>query len=244
MKIQWQKPLIDKRMIVVLLLEVLLLISSLALYFDQQNSKLLQQVHDPVMTVFMGAMPDRFASSQLWWLLLWVGFMSLPIFICAGVTDAYQRNLYTFLSLRMHRRLGAYIWPLKQVVLREASLLLVMGIAVGTLTHFFLRTQQFGEAGLFIILIIVSQTFLVVLEAVLEGYFGPMIGVVGTLTIIFLSFLQMPLMPLRFAIASTFATDPELLGAIGYQIILIILLLLIQLFYMPGRWGRYGTGRE
>ncbi|EGF34486.1 hypothetical protein AAULR_01535 [Lacticaseibacillus rhamnosus MTCC 5462] len=32
MKIQWQKPLIDKRMIVVLLLEVLLLISSLALY--------------------------------------------------------------------------------------------------------------------------------------------------------------------------------------------------------------------
>ena len=229
MKIQWQKPLIDKRMIVVLLLEVLLLISSLALYFDQQNSKLLQQVHDPVMTVFMGAMPDRFASSQLWWLLLWVGFMSLPIFICAGVTD---------------RRLGAYIWPLKQVVLREASLLLVMGIAVGTLTHFFLRTQQFGEAGLFIILIIVSQTFLVVLEAVLEGYFGPMIGVVGTLTIIFLSFLQMPLMPLRFAIASTFATDPQLLGAIGYQIILIILLLLIQLFYMPGRWGRYGTGRE
>jgi hypothetical protein len=177
-------------------------------------------------------------------LLLWVGFMSLPIFICAGVTDAYQRNLYTFLSLRMHRRLGAYIWPLKQVVLREASLLLVMGIAVGTLTHFFLRTQQFGEAGLFIILIIVSQTFLVVLEAVLEGYFGPMIGVVGTLTIIFLSFLQMPLMPLRFAIASTFATDPQLLGAIGYQIILIILLLLIQLFYMPGRWGRYGTGRE
>ena len=64
MKIQWQKPLIDKRMIVVLLLEVLLLISSLALYFDQQNSKLLQQVHDPVMTVFMGAMPDRFASSR------------------------------------------------------------------------------------------------------------------------------------------------------------------------------------
>ena len=101
MKIQWQKPLIDKRMIVVLLLEVLLLISSLALYFDQQNSKLLRQVHDPVMTVFIGAMPDRFASSQLWWLLLWVGFMSLPIFICAGVTDAYQRNLYTFLSLRM-----------------------------------------------------------------------------------------------------------------------------------------------
>ena len=177
MKIQWQKPLIDKRMIVVLLLEVLLLISSLALYFDQQNSKLLQQVHDPVMTVFMGAMPDRFASSQLWWLLLWVGFMSLPIFICAGVTDAYQRNLYTFLSLRMHRRLGAYIWPLKQVVLREASLLLVMGIAVGTLTHFFLRTQQFGEAGLFIILIIVSQTFLVVLEAVLEGYFLSLIHI-------------------------------------------------------------------
>ncbi|MEI5840122.1 hypothetical protein [Lacticaseibacillus rhamnosus] len=244
MKIQWQKPLIDKRMIVVLLLEVLLLISSLALYFDQQNSKLLQQVHDPVMTVFIGAMPDRFASSQLWWLLLWVGFMSLPIFICAGVTDAYQRNLYTFFSLRMHRRLGAYIWPLKQVVLREASLLLVMGIAVGTLTHFFLRTQQFGEAGLFIILIIVSQTFLVVLEAVLEGYFGPMIGVVGTLTIIFLSFLQMPLMPLRFAIGSTFATDPQLLGATGYQIALIILLLLIQLFYMPGRWGQYGTGRE
>lgn len=244
MKIQWQKPLIDKRMIVVLLLEVLLLISSLALYFDQQNSKLLRQVHDPVMTVFIGAMPDRFASSQLWWLFLWVGFMSLPIFICAGVTEAYQRNLYKFLSLRMHRRLGAYIWPLKQAVLREASVLLVMGIAVGTLTHFFLRTQQFGEAGLFIILIIVSQTFLVVLEAVLEGYFGPMIGVVGTLTIIFLSFLQMPLMPLRFAIGSTFATDPQLLGAIGYQIALIILLLLIQLFYMPGRWGRYGTGRE
>lgn len=82
-----------------------------------------------------------------------------------------------------------------------------------------------------------SQLLLLVMETVLEGYFGIVIGVVGPLVMIFLSFLQVPLMPLRFAIGSTFAGDQQILGAIGYQLVLIIGLVLIQIFYMPGRWG-------
>ena len=44
-------------------------------------------------------------------------------------------------------------------------------------------------------------------------------------------------MPLRLAIGSTFASDQQLLGAITYQLVLIIGLVLIQIFYIPGRWG-------
>lgn len=105
----------------------------------------------------------------------------------------------------------------------------------------FWQEQQLFTAGLFTGLIVMSQLLLLVMETVLEGYFGIVIGVVGPLVMIFLSFLQMPLMPLRFAIGSTFASDQQLLGAIGYQLGLIIGLVLIQIFYMPGRWGRYAA---
>lgn len=89
-----------------------------------------------------------------------------------------------------------------------------------------------------------SQLLLLVMETVLEGYFGIIIGVVGPLVMIFLSFLQVPLMPLRLAIGSTFASDQQLLGAITYQLVLIIGLVLIQIFYIPGRWERYAANHS
>jgi len=121
------------------------------------------------------------------------------------------------------------------------QLLLTMGTIIGLTGQFIWPEQQLLTSGLFTVDIVMSQLLLLVMETVLEGYFGIVIGVVGPLVMIFLSFLQVPLMPLRFAIGSIFASDRQLLGAIGYQLGLIIGLVLIQIFYMPGRWGRYAA---
>ena len=239
MQKRWQVRPQRQRVIIVILLFVVLLMGSVALYFEDRTNGLLRQVHDPVMMIFIGASPERFASSQLLWLLLWFGYMLLPIFASAGITHTYQQGLYPYLNLRFRPRVLTYLWPLKQTWMIEAGVLLFMGVGFGLASFLFWQEQQLFTAGLFTGLIVMSQLLLLVMETVLEGYFGIVIGVVGPLVMIFLSFLQMPLMPLRFAIGSTFASDQQLLGAIGYQLGLIIGLVLIQIFYMPGRWGRY-----
>ena len=167
--------------------------------------------------------------------------MLLPIFASAGITHTYQQGLYSYLNLRFRPRVLTYLWPLKQTLMIETGLLLFMGAGFGLTTFLFWREQQLFTAGLFTGLIVMSQLLLLVMETVLEGYFGIVIGVVGPLVMIFLSFLQVPLMPLRLAIGSTFASDQQLLGAITSQVGLIIGLVLIQIFYMPGRWGRYAA---
>ncbi|WP_165846965.1 PTS mannose transporter subunit IID [Lacticaseibacillus paracasei] len=241
MQKRWQVRLLRQRVIIVILLFVGLLMGSVALYFEDRTNGLLRQVHDSVMMIFIGASPERFASSQLLWLLLWFGYMLLPIFASAGITHTYQQGLYPYLNLRFRPRVLTYLWPLKQTLMIETGLLLFMGAGFGLTTFLFRREQQLFTAGLFTGLIVMSQLLLLVMETVLEGYFGIVIGVVGPLVMIFLSFLQVPLMPLRFAIGSTFAGDQQILGAIGYQLVLIIGLVLIQIFYMPGRWGRYAA---
>nr|WP_225435440.1 PTS mannose transporter subunit IID [Lacticaseibacillus casei] len=193
---------------------------------------------------FIGATPDRFASSQVLWLFLWVGFMTLPIFISAGVTNAYQDGLYTYVSLRIQPRLSAYSWPLKQLLFMEVGFLFMMGAAFAVVVPFIWPDQRFFAAGWFTLVVVMSQMLLVIFETVVEGYFGVVIGVVNTLVVVFLSFLQVPLMPLRFAIGSMPATNHQLLNVLCYQMVLILLLTLIQVFYMPGRWGRYVTERR
>ena len=76
---------------------------------------------------------------------------------------------------------------------------------------------------------------------VIEGRFNLVIGVTVSLSLLFLSMLQVPLMPFATLIGSTFPTDAQLLGTSGYLLILICLLLLIQVIYMPGRWLNNGA---
>ena len=100
MQKRWQVRPQRQRVIIVILLFVVLLMGSVALYFEDRTNGLLRQVHDPVMMIFIGASPERFASSQLLWLLLWFGYMLLPIFASAGITHTYQQGLYPYLNLR------------------------------------------------------------------------------------------------------------------------------------------------
>ncbi|TLF38601.1 PTS mannose transporter subunit IID [Lacticaseibacillus zeae] len=244
MKRRWVRRLLRRRLSIASVIFLVLLMGSLALSFQYRHSATFRQVHDPVMMAFIGATPDRFASSQVLWLFLWVGFMTLPIFIGAGVTNAYQDGLYTYVSLRIRPRLSAYLWPLKQLLLMEVGFLFMMGVVLAVVVPFIWPEQHFFAAGWFTLVIVMSQVLLVVFETVVEGYFGVVIGVVSTLVVVFLSFLQVPLMPLRFAIGSMPATNHQLLNVLCYQMVLILLLTLIQVFYMPGRWGRYVTERR
>lgn len=126
----------------------------------------------------------------------------------------------------------------------EVGFLFMMGVVLAVVVPFIWPEQRFFAAGWFTLVVVMSQVLLVILETVVEGYFGVVIGVVSTLVVVFLSFLQVPLMPLRFAIGSMLATNHQLLNVLWYQMVLILLLILIQVFYMPGRWGCYVTERR
>lgn len=243
MKRRWIRRLLRRRLGIASVIFLVLLMGSLALSFQYRHSATLRQVHDPVMMAFIGATPDRFASSQVLWLFLWVGFMTFPIFISAGVTNAYQDGLYTYVSLRIQPRLSAYSWPLKQLLFMEVGFLFMMGAAFAVVVPFIWPDLHFFAAGWFTLVVVMSQVLLVIFETVIEGYFGVVIGVVSTLVVVFLSFLQVPLMPLRLTIGSMLATNHQLINVLWYQMVLILLLILIQVFYMPGRWGRYVTKR-
>lgn len=243
MKRRWVRRLLRRRLGIASVIFLVLLMGSLTLSFQYRHSAILRQVHDPVMMTFIGATPDRFASSQVLWLFLWVGFMTLPIFIGAGVTNAYQDGLYTYVGLRIRPRLSAYLWPLKQLLLMEVGFLFMMGVVFAVVVPFVWPDQRFFAAGWFTLVVVMSQVLLMVFETVIEGYFGVVIGVVSTLVVVFLSFLQVPLMPLRLTIGSMLATNHQLINVLWYQMVLILLLILIQVFYMPGRWGRYVTKR-
>ncbi len=235
------KKLWQRRFWFPLAIFVVLLCGSIALSIHYSHNGTIQHAHDPILVVFIGATPAQFVSGQLLWLFLWFGYMSLPIFVSAGTINNYQKEIFTNLSVRIQPRRSAYWWPLKQLLTIEMQLLLTMGTIIGLTGQFIWPEQQLLTSGLFTVDIVMSQLLLLVMETVLEGYFGIVIGVVGPLVMIFLSFLQVPLMPLRFAIGSIFASDRQLLGAIRYQLGLIIGLVLIQIFYMPGRWGRYAA---
>ena len=103
----------------------------------------------------------------------------------------------------------------------------------------------FGSRGFthpaFWLALVLAQILQLVIMLVIEGRFNLVIGITVSLSILFLSMLQVPFMPFATLIGSTFPTDAQLLGTSSYLLILICLLLLIQVIYMPGRWLNNGA---
>ncbi|MFS8162549.1 hypothetical protein U7537_10970 [Lacticaseibacillus rhamnosus] len=175
------------------------------------------------------------------WLFLWFGYLFLPIVLSAGVTSAYQQRMFIHYAVRFRQRLWAYLWPLGELLLLQMIFLIFMG---GTIL---LANQAgfFGSRGFthpaFWFALVLAQILQLVIMFVIEGRFNLVIGVTVSLSLLFLSMLQVPFMPFATLIGSTFPTDAQLLGSSGYLLILICLLLLIQVIYMPGRWLNNGA---
>ena len=230
-----------KRLVTCCGLFLVLLGGSIGLDAQYVHNHFLVATQDTVQAIFLGAPPEDFASGQVLWLFLWFGYLFLPIVLSAGVTSAYQQRMFIHYAVRSRQRFWAYLWPLGELLLLQMIFLIFMG---GTIL---LANQAgfFGSRGFthpaFWLALVLAQILQLVIMLVIEGRFNLVIGITVSLSILFLSMLQVPFMPFATLIGSTFPTDAQLLGTSSYLLILICLLLLIQVIYMPGRWLNNGA---
>lgn len=228
------------RILVASLLYILLFSASVALSLRYEHNSVLKTMRDPFATLFVGAVPAQFTGGQLLWLFLWVGYMLLPVVLSVGVTERFQHTLFFHVNVRFKPRILTYLWPLKQLLLNQLRLWLLMVVTTIIAGYFIWPSQQAFSQALFDLGVILGQLCILLIEFMTEGLFGEEVGCLTAVVFIVMSFTQVPFMPLRYTIASAAPTNLQLLSANGYLILLLLVILGIQLIMVPGRWRQNG----